>query len=467
MQEVQIGRPGYNILRRRIAVLLGHWLLIREGLNRALVYQIFQHLLSNEDQYNDQAVRIAAGKQLKHVVDPFEFTSEPFIPYAPAIFDRLMALIVEVEQIETKRELLNTINVIVLKMEQQVRSIVMNTLRRVIDLDQIVPYTDQIISLLIPLWDQATEEPLMQQSILGILCSVATSMQSDSQRYHQILIPLIKTSIDTNSELRSSYLSEDGLELLSIVLMQTPSEVVSPDLISLVQYVLPLVDIRSAKKTLDIIELYIYLIPTEILSNVAIFLAPLVSLLRSARREGTGTATSLVEILIRQADCLGGIPAVSDLTQSLLSSSWLSVTCSGLHDAFLAHQTSGPNRAIPSIDGVVETDYLNVLARLAVASPSLFITALDATKYRDDIPQETLSQKLDWLLTEWFSHIDSIGHPVHKKLHCLALTSLLETGQPWILGRLQSLMTVVSETAWRGTMLWWTKLIATNRSGLM
>lgn len=282
-------------------------------------------------------------------------------------------------------------------------------------------------------------------------------MQSDSQRYHQILVPLIKTSIDTSSELRSSYLSEDGLELLSIVLMQTPSDAVSPDLISLVQYVLPLVDIRSAKKTLDIIELYIYLIPTEILSNVAVVLAPLVSLLRSARREGTGTATSLVEILIRQADCLGGIPAVSDLTQSLLSSSWLSITLSGLHDAFLAHQTSGPNRTISSMDGMVETDYLNVLARLAVASPSLFISALDATKHGDDKPQETLSQKLDWLLTEWFSHIDSIGHPVHKKLHCLALTSLLETGQPWILGRLQSLMTVVSETTWRGTMLWWDK----------
>lgn len=282
-------------------------------------------------------------------------------------------------------------------------------------------------------------------------------MQSDSQRYHQILIPLIKTSIDTSSELRSSYLSEDGLELLSIVLMQTPSEAVSPGLISLVQYVLQLVDIRSAKKTLDIIELYIYLIPTEILSNVAAVLAPLVSLLRSARREGTGTATSLVDILIRQADCLGGIPAVSDLTQSLLSSRWLSATLAGLHDAFLAHQTSGPNRTISSIDGVVETDYLNVLARLAVASPSIFITALDATKYGDDKPQEILSQKLDWLLTEWFSHMDSIGHPVHKKLHCLALTSLLETGQPWILGRLQSLMTVVSETTWRGTMLWWDK----------
>ncbi len=278
-------------------------------------------------------------------------------------------------------------------------------------------------------------------------------MQADSRRYHPILIPLIKTSIDTSSEMRSSYLSEDGLELLTIVLMQTPSEAVSPDIVSLVQYVLPLVDMRSARKTLEIIELYIYLIPTEILSNVAIVLAPLVSLLRTARREGTGTATSLVEILIRQADSLGGIPTVSELTQSLLSSNWLSVTLSGLYNAFLAHQTSGPNRTTSSIDGVVETDYLNVLARLAVTSPSLFITALDATNYGDDKPQVTLSQKLDWLLTEWFSHIDNIGHPVHKKLHCLALTSLLETAQSWILGRLQSLMTVVSETIMRVMIL--------------
>ena len=279
-------------------------------------------------------------------------------------------------------------------------------------------------------------------------------MQADSRRYHPILIPLIKSSIDTSSEMRSSYLSEDGLELLSIVLMQTPLEAVSPDIISLVQYVLPLVDLRSGKKTLEIIELYIYLIPAEILSNVAIVLSPLVSLLRSARREGTGTATSLVEILVRQADSIGGIPAVSELAQSLLSSTWLSVTLSGLHKAFLAHQTSGPNRATSAVDGVVETDYLNVFARLAVASPQLFITALDATNYGDEA-QETLSQKLDWLLTEWFSHIDSIGHPVHKKLHCLALTSLLETAQPWILGRLQSLMTVVSETTACGMISRW------------
>ena len=121
MQEVQVERTGYNILRRRIAIVLGLWLPIREGLNRRLVYQIFQHLLDRDNPLNDLVVRITAGKQLKHVIDPFEFTTESFILYVPVILDRVMALVLEVEQVDTKRQLLNTVEVIVTKMEQEVR----------------------------------------------------------------------------------------------------------------------------------------------------------------------------------------------------------------------------------------------------------------------------------------------------------------------------------------------------------
>ena len=50
------------------------------------------------------------------------------------------------------------------------------------------------------------------------------------------------------------------------------------------------------------------------------------------------------------------------------------------------------------------------------------------------------SSATDWLLAEWFTHIDNIS-PVNKtKLSCLALTALLETGQPWILSKLQLLI---------------------------
>ena len=120
--EVQVQRPGYNILRRRIAIILGQWLPVKEGLDRPLVYQIFQHLLDRTDQLNDQVVRVTAGRQLKNIVDPFEFAAEPFMPYAPNILGRMMELTKEVELPETKIALLNTISVIVLKMEQHVIS---------------------------------------------------------------------------------------------------------------------------------------------------------------------------------------------------------------------------------------------------------------------------------------------------------------------------------------------------------
>lgn len=120
VQEVRIPQPGYNILRRRAAIVLGQWLPVKEGLNRPLVYQIFRHLLDKEDQLNDQVVRVTAGRQLRSVVDPFEFAAEPFMPYVPTILSRLMALIEEVELPDTKMAILNTIGAIITNMEQHV-----------------------------------------------------------------------------------------------------------------------------------------------------------------------------------------------------------------------------------------------------------------------------------------------------------------------------------------------------------
>ena len=110
---------GYHILRRRIGMVLGQWLTVKEGLDRTLVYQIFQHLL--DPSYNDRVIRVTAGRNLKNVVDPFEFNAEQFKPFAHTIITRLMGLIQEVELTETKMALLNSLSVIVVKMEVLVR----------------------------------------------------------------------------------------------------------------------------------------------------------------------------------------------------------------------------------------------------------------------------------------------------------------------------------------------------------
>ena len=69
--------------------------MVKEGLNRPLIYEIFQYLLDKNDELNDEVVRVTAGRQYKNVVEPFEFTAEPFMPFASTILGRLMSLIEE------------------------------------------------------------------------------------------------------------------------------------------------------------------------------------------------------------------------------------------------------------------------------------------------------------------------------------------------------------------------------------
>ncbi|KAI9849400.1 MAG: hypothetical protein M1838_000173, partial [Thelocarpon superellum] len=133
--EVQTQQPGFNVLRRRIAILLGQWTPVKiAGANRSVVYQIFAHLLNADDPLNDEVVRITAGRQLKHVADEWEFAAAPFLPYAPDVLGRLMALIREIELTETKMALLNTVSVIVERMEHH-----------------ITPFAEEIVALLPPL----------------------------------------------------------------------------------------------------------------------------------------------------------------------------------------------------------------------------------------------------------------------------------------------------------------------------
>ncbi|KAL8831886.1 MAG: hypothetical protein Q9191_000599 [Dirinaria sp. TL-2023a] len=439
-QEVQLQGPGYNILRRRIAIVLGQWLPVKEGLDRPLVYQIFQHLLDPDG--NDQVVRVTAGRQLKNVIDPFEFTAEHFSPYAAKTITRLMILIKEVELTETKRALIDTLSVIVLKMERH-----------------IMDYADTIIQMLPPLWDAASEEYLLKQSILAILAALMTSLQSSSSKYHPLIIPLIHDSVEPTASTRV-YLLEDALDLWSTLLDQTPSP--SPELASLAPLLLPLYSTASEtlRTALSLTESYILLIPSEILSSSTALLSALHPLLTSLKPRDTCHVTTLLELLIRLAVLTGGEPSIRSLTSAFLSTNILHTLLSSLQAAYEAHQTTGPNHTASPLDPIVEIDYLSILARLAVAGPALFLEALTAVA-------PTLGERFDttinWLLTEWFSHLDNIGHPDRKKLHVLALTALYSLAAPWILSRLQELMTawtdivteLIDEESGNDTMVIW------------
>ncbi|KAK7514031.1 armadillo-type protein [Phyllosticta citriasiana] len=423
VQEVQKQKPGYSVLRRRIAILLGQWITIKVSEeSKPLVYQIFQHLLNKNDPLNDHVVRVTAGRQLKNIADDWEFSIEAFLPHAPDTLGHLMALIGEVELTETKMALLNTISVIVERLEHH-----------------ITPYANSIVSLLPPLWDQSGEQHLMKQAILTIFARLINAMKAESIPYHSMVIPIIRNTLEPGSDTQV-YLLEDALDLWHAVLVQTPASA-SRDVLSLAQYLIPSLELGtdSLRKTLEIAETYLLLAPAEMCSDDmrTSLLKSLSSLLGSLRPEANGLVTHIVETFVRTAQLLGGEAAVEVLTSDILRSGLLSKLVDGLKGAWEAHQTTGPNARASAVDGIVETDYFSVLARLALASPRILLGALSSIR-----PEEPLPQRMGWLLTEWFDHFDNVASPTNKKLMCLALTSLLDTHADWILIRLQDLMTL-------------------------
>lgn len=119
--EVQIHNQEYKLLRRRFAVVLGQWVPVQpDKLNMNAVYQVYQHLLNKDDPLNDLVVRITAGRQLRNILEPYEFSPTVFLPYVQSILGSLMSLIQEIEVSETKMGLLETVRVIVVKLEHHV-----------------------------------------------------------------------------------------------------------------------------------------------------------------------------------------------------------------------------------------------------------------------------------------------------------------------------------------------------------
>lgn len=444
VKEVQIQEPGYYILRRRFAILLGQWISVKiSDQSKPIVYQIFQHLLNPDDSLNDQVVRVTAGRQFAKIADDWGFDAAIFMPYAQTILTQLMLLIGEVEQTETKMAILNTISVVVERLDSH-----------------ITPFADRILTLLPPLWDQSGDEHLMKQAILTILTRLVNAMKTESLPLHSMVIPIIEGAVRPGSDTHV-FLLEDALDLWHAVLMQTPDGSVSPNLFSLVQYLLPLFEhgTENLRKAFEIAESYLLVMPQHMLEDPIrsdVFRA-LGEILTGPKSDAHGLVCSFVEISFRlvhgeesSALPLGQHANASSLIIGTLASAQdpqtgnlgvFSTLLKGLRGSWAAHCTTGPNAQEAPVDGILETDYLAVFARAVLGSPDGFISTLQASAAAL-FGETDVSATLKWLLEEWTSHFENIGDPSRKKLTCLALTRLLETNLPIVLENLQSLMTI-------------------------
>ncbi|GAM85386.1 hypothetical protein ANO11243_033930 [Dothideomycetidae sp. 11243] len=441
--EIQKHIEGSKILRRRIAVFAGQWVVVKISQeSRPVVYQMFDHLLQPEDKSNDEVVQITAGHQFKNVVDDFDFDPEQFAPHAESIITKLMALIESASLTPTKLGLLDTVSALIERFGHRIE-----------------PFALRIVNVLPGLWAQSDEmdEPMLKPPILTVLSRLLQALKSNSVRFHSMVVPIIRTAVVEDSEIQI-YLLEEALDLWHSVLAQTASPAPA-DIMSLVQHLFPFYDLasESLRAILEITESYVLLAPQDMLSDA--IRKPMLTRFTSmigpkARAETNGMVCSCVELMARSASSLGGDEATKQITTDLVESGFLPKQLAGLRSAWIAHCTTGPLAKTPAVDGVVETDYFSILARILIASPAVFVQAITYTPIastsdtddnesaavtNDPIPAE---ENLKWLLEEWFSHLENIGDPSKRKLMALALTKLLQTLHPAILGNLQLLMTL-------------------------
>ncbi|PHH76249.1 hypothetical protein CDD80_1698 [Ophiocordyceps camponoti-rufipedis] len=420
VHDAQQEGPLYKVLRRRIAILISQWAPVdMTESSRPLVYQIYRHFLNPADENNDLVVRITAARQLRWIVDELGFSTESFLPHASEVLTRLIELIQTVEVDETKLAILESVRILVTRMEEQVAQ-----------------FGDQLMSALPGVWEgSGTDEYMIKQAVVAILAALALSMGSGTQRYHGFMIPLLSEAARPGSDLHM-HLIDEALELWNALLMQG-GQPLGPGVVGLAELALPLLEYQSetASQALSAVESYVLLAPEAMLEDRLRrpTLSALTGVLRCRSRDRVRVGTKCVEYMIRAAATLGGERGVSVVMQDMVDTGLMDLILGSLKDAWDAGQTSGPNRRTSKLNGMTEGDYLAVLSRLALAEPALFVQLLARVG--------NLDQVWDWLSSEWFSYASRVDQAERQKLFLLGLTRLVELPSPMqelVLSKLQS-----------------------------
>lgn len=425
--------PMCQVLRRRIAILLSQWVPIKiSAETRPLVYRIFKHFLDSQDPHNDIVVRITAARQLKHVVDEFEFNQDNFAMQAPHILKEIVNLVQTVEVEETKLAIVTTLRSIISRMDTT-----------------IIPFSELVINVLPEIWSSAGNLGfMMKQAVLTILQGLVASMRSGFQRYQPLVLPLIAETTQEGSD-SAFHLIDDGLEFWH-VLLQNSQPPLSPDLISLASVAIEQLASQNdhAEILLDIVGCYVALAPQSLLNDH--YRQPLLkSLLASLETKGHNQVlltTEYIEITLRLSHQVGGEQGFHMLMKDVVEIGFLKHLLEGIRDAYEAHQTSGPKRKQPGLDSHNLACYFNILARIASIDPSTFAAMLSTLG-----PIESI---WEWLSIEWFSSFDTMAEIDKLKLNLLGTTRLLELPRPMaglVLGKLQdylSMWTSVIHQLW-------------------
>ncbi|GMF49399.1 unnamed protein product [[Candida] boidinii] len=164
-------------------------------------------LRNDSNGLNDIVVKLTSIQTLQHMIDDWEFRKKDFQPYLNEIVISMLNTLTCLNLAESKIFVLKVLSVLI---ERNNPLIPQETL---INIMRMIPI----------MWEKSNNpsDMIIKNSLLRVLRDLTTSLNKESDKIHEIVLPLISISCNPNSEYYS-LLCEDGFELWQSILKNIP-----------------------------------------------------------------------------------------------------------------------------------------------------------------------------------------------------------------------------------------------------
>uniref|UniRef100_A0A673H6R4 Importin N-terminal domain-containing protein n=1 Tax=Sinocyclocheilus rhinocerous TaxID=307959 RepID=A0A673H6R4_9TELE len=178
--ELQVSHNRYKLIRRRVIWLIGQWISVKfKPELRPLLYEVILSLMQDPDLV------------VTLPVDDFEFRTEQFLPYLESIFGLLFQLLQQVNECDTKMQVLHVISCVIERVSIQIR-----------------PYVGCLVQYLPVLWKQSEEHNMLRCAILTTLIHLVQGLGAESKNLYPFLLPviqLISKSVSDSENVRTCF----------------------------------------------------------------------------------------------------------------------------------------------------------------------------------------------------------------------------------------------------------------------
>ncbi|KAK4359589.1 hypothetical protein RND71_021818 [Anisodus tanguticus] len=408
--ELTNDHPNMRIIHRKVALILGQWVSEIKDDTRRSVYCALIRLL----QDNDLCVRLTGCRSLYFHIEDANFNENEFLDLLPVCWDLCFKLVDEVQEFDSKVQVLNTISVLIARVTE------------------VMPYANKLMIFFQKAWEESSSESILQIQLLTALKNFVVALGYQSPKSYGMLLPILQSGINVTSP---DELLEDCMQLWEATLINAPSMV--PELLGYFPCLVEILE-RSfdhLKVATNIIEDYVILGGREFLSLHASSVAKLLDLVvGNVNDRGLLSIIPVIDILV-QCFPMEVPQLISSTLQKLI------ITC----------LTGGDDRD-PS-KAAVKASSAALLARILVMNTNYL------AQLTSDPSQSIHLQKSGFpgeenillcLVDIWLEKVDNVTS-FQRKTIGLALSIILTLRLPQVLDKLDQIMSVCTSVILGGS----------------